>query len=85
MEEFNMVLGIKFMAVPGEQWTIRRDTYQQLRDEMEKNGIMFAARNVQVEVVSDNPLTKQEKEAVAGAAQQSVEAQLPAKPAPDEP
>ena len=85
MEEFNMVLGVKFMAVPGEQWTIRRDTYQQLRDEMEKNGIKFAARNVQVEVLSDKPLTEKEKEAVAGAAQQSVEAQLPAKPAPDEP
>ena len=44
MEEFNMVLGVKFMAVPGEQWTIRRDTYQQIRDEFEKNGIKFAMR-----------------------------------------
>ena len=55
-----MVLGVKFMAVPGEQWTIRRDTYQQIRDEFEKNGIKFAARDVQVKVVSDRPLTRQE-------------------------
>ncbi|MEM7255584.1 MAG: hypothetical protein AAF493_29650, partial [Pseudomonadota bacterium] len=24
MEEFNMVLGVKFMAKPGEQWTLRK-------------------------------------------------------------
>jgi len=35
MEEFNMVVGVKFMAVPGEQWTIRRDSYQQILDEFE--------------------------------------------------
>ncbi len=85
MEEFNMVLGVKFMAVPGEQWTIRRDTYQQIRDEFEKNGIHFAHRNVKVEVVSDRPLTKQEKEAAASAAQETVEQQGPAAPIPDEP
>ena len=85
MEEFNMVLGVKFMAVPGEQWTIRRDTYQQLRDEMEKNGIKFATRNVQVEVVSDKVLTEQEELAAASAAQYVTEKQGPAKPAPDEP
>ncbi len=85
MEEFNMVVGVKFMAVPGEQWTIRRDTYQQIRDEFDKNGIRFAHRNVQVEVISDRPLTKQEKEAAASAAQETVEQQGPAAPIPDEP
>ena len=85
MEEFNMVVGVKFMAVPGEQWTIRRDAYQQIRDEFEKNGILFAHRNVKVEVISNGPLTKKEAEAAASAAQESVEQQGPAKPAPDEP
>ncbi|MCZ6895802.1 MAG: mechanosensitive ion channel [Gammaproteobacteria bacterium] len=86
MEEFNMVLGVKFMAVPGEQWTIRRDTYQQIRDEFDKNGIKFAARDVQVKVVSDRPLTKQEEEqAAASAVQESIEKQGPAIPPPDEP
>ncbi len=85
MEEFNMVLGVKFKAVPGEQWTIRRDAYQQIRDEMEKNGIHFAERNVKVEVLSDRALSKEEEEAAASAAQLSVEQQGPPKPAPDEP
>lgn len=85
MEEFNMVIGVKFMTVPGEQWTIRRDAYQQIRDAFEANGIHFATRNVKVEVISDRPLTKEEEEAAVSAAQESVEHQLPAKPAPDEP
>lgn len=85
MEEFNMVIGVKFMTKPGEQWTIRRDAYQQIRDAFEANGIHFATRNVKVEVISDRPLTKEEEEAAVSAAQESVESQLPAKPAPDEP
>ena len=85
MEEFNMVVGVKFMTVPGEQWTIRRDAYQQIRDEFEKNGINFAHRNVIVEVVSDKPLTQQEEEAAVGAAQDSIEQRQPAGPPPDEP
>ena len=85
MEEFNMAIGVKFMAVPGEQWTIRRDSYQQILDQFEANGIKLASRNVQVEVISDKPLTEAEEKAVAGAAQDAVEQQMPAKPAPDEP
>ena len=76
MEEFNMVVGVKFTAVPGEQWTIRRDTYQRILDEFENNGIRLATRNVQVEVVSDKQLTKEEEEAVVGAAQESIEQQV---------
>ena len=85
MEEFNMVVGVKFMAVPGEQWTIRRDTYQQVLDEFEKNGIRLAQRNVQVEVISDRPLTKEEEEAATSAAQESIEPVGPPGPVPDEP
>ena len=79
-----MVVGVKFMAVPGQQWTIRRDAYQQIRDAFKENGIEFAQRNVTVEVVSDRPLSKEEEEAAVSAAQESVEQQLIAK-APDEP
>ncbi len=79
-----MVVGVKFMAVPGQQWLIRRDAYQQIRDIFKENGIEFAQRNVTVEVVSNRELTRQEKEAAASAAQESVEQQVTA-PAPDEP
>lgn len=86
MEEFNMVVGVKFMARPGSQWLIRRDAYQKLRDEFEKNGISFAQRDVKVKVESDRPLSPEELEAVSGAAQQAVEQPAgPPQPTPDEP
>lgn len=86
MEEFNMVVGVKFMAKPGDQWIIRRDAYQKIVDAFEANGIRLAERNVKVEVVSDRPLSEEEHKAVVGAAQDSIEQQVgPPVPAPDEP
>ena len=81
MEEFNMVVGVKFMTKPGEQWTIRRDAYQRIRDEFENNGIHFAQRNVKVEVIGSGPITDEVKEAAVGAAQDAIEQQ--AGPMPD--
>ncbi|MCB1968890.1 MAG: mechanosensitive ion channel family protein [Geminicoccaceae bacterium] len=76
MEEFNMVVGVKFMTRPGEQWTIRRDAYQRIRDEFEKHGINFAQRNVKVEVIGNQPLTEDIKNAAVGAAQDAIEQQV---------
>lgn len=86
MEEFNMVVGVKFMAKPGEQWVIRRDAYQKIVDAFETNGIGLAERNVKVEVVSDRLLSDDEKQAVIGAAQNAIEQQAgPPVPTADEP
>jgi len=86
MEEFNMVVGVKFMAKPGDQWIIRRDAFQKIVDAFEANGIRLAERNVKVEVVSDRPLSDDEKQAVAGAAQHAIEQQAgPPVPPSDEP
>ena len=85
MEEFNMVVGVKFMARPGAQWVIRRDAYHKLRDAFEKNGIHFAQRNVKVEVLSEQPLPDQVREALAGAAHAAIEAKRPPAPVSDEP
>ena len=83
MEEFNMVIGVKFMTKPGEQWTIRRDAYQRIRDAFDAHGISFAERNVKVEVIGDQPLSEDAKKAVVGAAQEAVEQQIgPAGPSP---
>ncbi|PHS05732.1 MAG: hypothetical protein COA78_15080 [Blastopirellula sp.] len=85
MEEFNMVMGVKFMTKPGEQWVIRREAYHKVRDAFEANGIGFAERTVKVEVQSDGPLSDATKDAVMGAAQNAIESNLPAPPVPDEP
>ncbi|OUS39627.1 hypothetical protein A9R01_00835 ['Osedax' symbiont bacterium Rs2_46_30_T18] len=85
MEEFNMVLGVKFMTRPGEQWVIRREAYHKIRDTFEANGIGLAERNVKVQVLNLETLDEPTKQAVAGAAQNTVEQQLPPGPIPDEP
>jgi small-conductance mechanosensitive channel len=73
MEEFNMVVGVKFMSAPGQQWTIRRDAYQAIRDAFDKNGLSFAERSVKVEVVGDPGANR---DAIVGAAQDAIEDQL---------
>jgi small-conductance mechanosensitive channel len=85
MEEFNMVVGVKFMTKPGEQWLIRRDAYQKVRDAFDANGIGFAERNVKVQVMADQPMSEETRKAVVGAAQDAVEQQLPPVPIADEP
>ncbi len=85
MEEFNMVIGVKFMCAPGEQWVIRRDAYQQIRDIFTDNGIEMAQRNVKVEVIADRPLSEAEEKAVIGAGQEAAEQELPQAVQKDEP
>ncbi|NBC33344.1 MAG: mechanosensitive ion channel [Alphaproteobacteria bacterium] len=80
-EEFNMVLGVKFMARPGEQWLIRREVYQRLRDRFRENGIEFASRDVQVRV-SQKATPEDIEEAVQGAAIEAVGPPQPDKPSP---
>ncbi|MGK9236528.1 mechanosensitive ion channel family protein [Inquilinus limosus] len=48
IEEFNMVVGIKFMARPGEQFMIRRMLYQRILEEFDAAGIHLARRDVVV-------------------------------------
>ncbi len=77
MEEFNMVVGVKFMSEPGQQWTIRRDAYQAIRDAFDQNGLSFAERSVKVEVVGDGTVSR---DAIAGAAQDAIDEQMPGAP-----
>ncbi|AXI47154.1 hypothetical protein C1J03_14705 [Sulfitobacter sp. SK012] len=85
MEEFNMVVGVKFMTRPGEQWLVRRDAYQSVRDIFDANGIRMAERNVKVEIAGDGPLTDAERKAVSAAAHDAVSDKLPPGVIPDEP
>ena len=80
-EEFNMVIGIKFTAKPGQQWLIRKEAYQRIRDTFEANGIHFAQRDVTVRVSKDAD-DEEIEQAVSAAAQPAVEAQAaPQRPA----
>ena len=84
MEEFNMVVGVKFMTRPGEQWTVRRDAFQGVRDIFDANGIRMAERNVKVEIAGDEALTNEQRKAVSAAAHDATTNKLPPGPIPDE-
>jgi len=74
MEDDAMIIGLKFMAKPGEQFTLRREVYQRVRDAFERNGIDLAPRKVEVHVAKD--ATEEEiAKAVEGAAAEVVTGQ----------
>ncbi len=83
VEEFNMVIGVKFMCKPGEQWVLRREIYHKLLEAFEAAGLHLARRDVVVRVSRDASPEEME-EAIVAAAQPAIEQAMPApgKPAP---
>ncbi len=70
MQDSAMIVRVKFMAKPGDQWVIRKRVFQEIRDLFQKEGINFAHREVTVRLAGDVPenLTEQQKQTVAAAA-----------------
>ena len=54
MEDSAMIIRVKFMTKPGDQFTIRKLVYSRLREMFEKEGIKFAHKEVTVRV-AENP------------------------------
>jgi small-conductance mechanosensitive channel len=74
MEDSAMIIRVKFMTRPGDQWTTRKLVYQEIRNLFEQEGIKFAHREVTVRTpdLPDNPTRAQIQQAGA-AARQAVE------------
>lgn len=72
MEEFNMVIGLKYTSKPGEQFMIRKTVYQRVLAMFKENGIQMASRDVKVAVPAD-ATPEQKQDAMAAAAQQASE------------
>jgi small-conductance mechanosensitive channel len=71
MEDSAMIVPVKFMARPGEQWMLRRLVLTRIHELFEEKGIRFANREVTVRFGDDrNPeeLDAADREAIAGAA-----------------
>ena len=69
-DDVGMVIRGKFMAKPGQQFTIRKEIYNRVKKEFEAAGIPFARREVRVAIpnLDDDTLSEQEKSAVRTAA-----------------
>ncbi len=48
MDDSAMIMRVKFKAIPGEQFVLRREVYRRLQEAFQQGGIEFAHRNVTV-------------------------------------
>lgn len=75
MEDSAMIMRVKFMTRPGDQWVIRRIVFARIRDLFEEKGIKFAHREVTVRV-TDHDRTKElsevQKQQIGAAAQSTL-------------
>lgn len=70
MQDSAMIVRVKFMCKPGDQWVIRKRVYQEIRDLFSREGIKFAHKEVTVRLAGDVPqnLTAQQTQTIAAAA-----------------
>ncbi|MGC1503779.1 MAG: mechanosensitive ion channel family protein [Sulfitobacter sp.] len=75
MQDSAMIIRVKFMTKPGDQWVIRKRIYQDIRELFEREGIKFAHREVTVRLADGKveDLSAEEKSTISAAAQASLE------------
>ena len=79
-----MILRVKFMARPGEQFVLRRELLHRIRTAFAGEGVQFANREVTVHVAGGGADDPAVREAAAAAARRALDDEAAAKgPAPD--
>lgn len=78
MQDSAMIIRVKFMTKPGDQWVIRKRVYEEIRALFEREGIKFAHREVTVRLADGkvDDLTEAQKQSVTAAAEASIEEDL---------
>ncbi|MEL6886219.1 MAG: mechanosensitive ion channel domain-containing protein [Pseudomonadota bacterium] len=77
MEDSAMILRVKFKAIPGKQFIIRRELLHRIRAAFEEAGIRFANREVTVRV-NEDATPAERKEAINAAATEATALPQPA-------
>ena len=77
MQDSAMIIRVKFMTKPGDQWLVRKRVYEEIRALFAREGVRFAHREVTVRLADEEArdLTPAQREAVSGAARAVVEAE----------
>ncbi|WP_435368849.1 mechanosensitive ion channel family protein [Pseudophaeobacter arcticus] len=75
MQDSAMIIRVKFMTKPGDQWLVRKKVYQDIRELFAREGIKFAHREVTVRLAEDQveDMPQHKKEAMAGAVQAAID------------
>jgi len=81
MDDSAMIIRVKFMCKPGDQFILRRHVFTAIRELFEQEGIKFAHREVTVRIADqDRELSEAEKTAAAAAARSAIESSEAAAP-----
>lgn len=75
MQDSAMIIRVKFMTKPGDQWLVRKKVYEEIRQLFEREGIKFAHREVTVRLADGDPndLTPKQRDALTGAVQAAID------------
>ncbi|MBO9448720.1 mechanosensitive ion channel [Tropicibacter sp. R16_0] len=76
MQDSAMIIRVKFMTKPGDQWLVRKRVYQDIRELFAREGVKFAHREVTVRLADEKEagdLTPKQREAVTGAVQAAID------------
>ncbi|WP_171235392.1 mechanosensitive ion channel family protein [Ruegeria sp. HKCCA6837] len=76
MQDSAMIIRVKFMTKPGDQWLVRKKVYQEIRELFAREGIKFAHREVTVRLADGKEaedLTPKQRDAVTGAVQAAID------------
>lgn len=74
-----MIIRVKFMTKPGDQWVIRKRVFQEIRDLFAREGIKFAHREVTVRLADgeqNTEMTPARKDAIMAAAEAAIDDDL---------
>ncbi|TNF60573.1 MAG: mechanosensitive ion channel [Rhodobacteraceae bacterium] len=75
MQDSAMIIRVKFMTKPGDQWLVRKKVFEEIRELFEREGIKFAHREVTVRIADEKAkdLTPEQREKVTGAVQAALD------------
>ncbi|QFT58801.1 Moderate conductance mechanosensitive channel YbiO precursor [Sulfitobacter sp. THAF37] len=75
MQDSAMIIRVKFMTKPGDQWLVRKKVYEEIRALFEREGIKFAHREVTVRLADGKveDLSEADRKAVTAAVQAHIE------------
>jgi small-conductance mechanosensitive channel len=72
VEDDALIIGVKFMSKPGEQFSIRKEAYQRIVNAFRENGIELVAKGVTVKVDAAEHI---DPKVAAAAAEQAIQSQ----------
>ncbi len=83
MEDSAMIIRVKFMTKPGDQFIARKVIYAEIRELFEREGIQFAHREVTVRLADGKKaedLSDEDREAIAGSVRSAIDGDEVQKP-----